>query len=173
MFIKGALNFTKKFVSSPLSYITVRLILGSVFAYAGFVKLLDPKAFASIISQYGLVPQSLLVFVAIGLPLIELLAGLGLIFNIRGSLTAIFGLLVMFIFVLWYGILRDLNIDCGCFTVEELKGINSLKQAFYRDIIMIIGILYLFIYKRIKIEKREIHFPFLNKFNFRRFQNDT
>ncbi len=166
MFIKGALNFTKKFVSSPLSYITVRLILGSVFAYAGFVKLLDPKAFASIISQYGLVPQSLLV-------LIELLAGLGLIFNIRGSLTAIFGLLVMFIFVLWYGILRDLNIDCGCFTVEELKGINSLKQAFYRDIIMIIGILYLFIYKRIKIEKREIHFPFLNKFNFRRFQNDT
>ncbi len=118
MFIKGTLNFTKKFVSSPLPYITVRLILGSVFVYAGVVKILDPKAFASIISQYGLVPESLLVPVAIGLPLVEILAGLGLIFNIRGSLPTIFGLLVMFIFVLWYGILQELNIDCGCFTTE-------------------------------------------------------
>lgn len=151
--MRKALKFVANLASSPLSYISVRFIIGSIFIYAGLVKILDPKAFAAIISQYGLLPEVFLPTVAIGLPLIELLAGVGLIFNIRGSLTVIFGLLVMFIFVLWYGILHDMNIDCGCFTTKELEGINSLKQAFYRDIIMIIGVIYLFIYKRIKIYK--------------------
>ncbi len=171
--MRKALKFVTNLVSSPLLYIGVRLILGSIFIYAGLVKISDPKTFAAIISQYGLIPEVFLPPVAIGLPLIEFLAGVGLIFNIRGSITVIFGLLIMFIFVLWYGILRELNIDCGCFTTEELEGINSLKQAFYRDIIMIIGVIYLFIYKRIKIYKKEIPFLFFNKFNLRRFQNDT
>ena len=70
----------------------------------------------------SLVPEPLLPFVAVGLPLIEVLAGLGLLFDIRGSLTTISGLLAMFVFVLWYGILKDLDVDCGCFGPEDLAG---------------------------------------------------
>src|SRR4030065_1300376 len=123
----------------------VRFSLGSIFIYAGFSKLLDPKAFARVLSQYDLIPEGLLAPVSIGLPALEFLAGLGLIFAIRGSLSIIFGLLITFVIVLWYGILNNLNIDCGCFSPEEIKGYTSLRHALYRDIVMIAATIYLYV----------------------------
>ena len=130
-------------------YWTIRIAIGSLFIYAGFNKIIDPRSFAQLISHYNLVPDFLLAPVAIGLPVLEIIAGLGLIFNIRGSLTTIFGLLIAFVFVLWYGILNDLNIDCGCFTPAEISSQGNLRQAFYRDLLMIAGITYMFFFKRI------------------------
>ena len=138
-------HLLKKIIGSPWTYRVIRVILGSIFVYAGFIKLIDPKAFARVISQYGIVPDVLLAPFAIGLPALELLAGLGLILNKRGSLAVIFGLLVVFIGVLGYGILNDLNVDCGCFSPEEITGQNSLRQAFYRDLFMIAGVFLLFL----------------------------
>lgn len=138
-------RIVKRIIASSRLRFFVRLALGLVFVYAGFTKLNDPKAFARIISLYDIVPESLLPVVAIGLPAVEFLAGLGLIFNIRGSLSAIFVLLMMFITVLGYGILSDLNIDCGCFSQEEINQQNSLRVAFYRDLILIGGAFYLFL----------------------------
>lgn len=138
----------KKFFLSPGFYLGIRLVIGGVFIYAGFNKLIDPKAFARAISQYDLVPEILLPVVAIGLPALELLAGIGLIFNIRGSLTLILSLLVIFSSVLGFGIFNNLDIDCGCFTPEEIVGQNSLKLAFYRDLMMIAASLYMYLYRR-------------------------
>lgn len=59
-----------------------RFILGGLFAYAGLLKISDVKAFAKTLSLYNLVPEQLLPFVAISLPILEILAGVGLIFNI-------------------------------------------------------------------------------------------
>ena len=137
----------KKILLSPWVNYLIRFILGSVFLYAGITKIFDPKAFARVISQYDLVPENLLAPVAIGLPVLEVLAGVGLFFAVRGSLSVISGLLVMFVFVLWYGILRNLDIDCGCFSPQELKSQASLWHAFYRDIAMIAATGYLFIPK--------------------------
>ena len=116
--------------------------------WAGSVKLIDLESFADIISVYELVPESLLIPVAIGLPALELIAGLGMIFDVRGSLTTILSLLVLFAFVLWFGILKDLDIDCGCFSVEELKVHADLRSALYRDLGMIAAALYLFWWRR-------------------------
>ncbi len=129
-------------------YIIAKLSIGLIFAYAGFVKLIDPKAFAKIISQYDIIPDILLPYFAIGLPAIELIAGLGLIFNLRGSLFAVFLLLMIFLSVLGYGIYNNMNVDCGCFSEEEINGMNSLKIAFYRDIIMISAVIFIFSYKK-------------------------
>ena len=137
----------KTIIASSWLPLFVRFFLGSVFVYAGFIKLVDPKAFAGVISHYDIVPESFLPFAAIGLPAVEFLAGLGLIFNIRGSLTAVLTLLTMFSVVLGYGILNDLNIDCGCFTPEEINEQNGLKIAFYRDLILIGGACFLFLSK--------------------------
>ena len=134
----------KKIIESPWTYRVVRFILGSIFLYAGFIKLIDPKAFAQVISRYDIVPDFLLATFAVGLPAIEFLAGLGLILNMRGSLTVIFSLLVVFVGVLGYGILNDLNVDCGCFSPAEIASQNSLRQAFYRDLFLIGGVLLLF-----------------------------
>jgi len=125
----------------------IRLSIGSLFIYTGFIKLTDIRAFAKTISQYDLVPDYFLAPVAFLLPLVELIAGLGLIFSIPGSLAAISGMLVMFVALLGYGILNDMNIDCGCFSAEELNSRNSLVQAFYRDIVMI-GALFLIVLSR-------------------------
>jgi uncharacterized membrane protein YphA (DoxX/SURF4 family) len=145
LLLKRTVGYGRKILLSPWFYRVVRFALGSIFVYAGLTKLLDPKAFAKLISHYDLIPESLLVPVAIGLPVVEFLAGLGLIFAIRGSLSIIFGLLIMFVVVLWYGILRNLDIDCGCFSPQEIKSHASLWHAFYRDIVMIAAAGYLFL----------------------------
>jgi uncharacterized membrane protein YphA (DoxX/SURF4 family) len=130
-------------------YRLIRLGLGVIFVWASLAKLSDPEAFANIISAYELVPEGLLVPVAIGLPVLELVAGLGLILDVRGSLSITFGLLVMFAFVLWFGILKDLDIDCGCFSTDELRQHGALRLSFYRDLAMIVGVLYLFWWRRV------------------------
>lgn len=148
--LKTAMNFKEKIkraFSSGKLYFILRLIIGGLFVYAGILKISNPKVFAKVISQYNLVPESLLVIVAIGLPLLEIAAGAGLIFDIKGSLTAISAMIIMFIVILWYGILNNLDIDCGCFSLEEQKTHDSLKEAFYRDWAMLGGAMYLYFYR--------------------------
>jgi len=140
----------KKLLRSSWPYHLVRFALALIFIYAGLMKLIDPKVFAEAISQYDLIPEGLITPVAFGLPTVELLAGLGLILNIRGSLTVIFSLLIMFLGALGYGILNHLDIDCGCLTPAEIKGQNSLKYAFYRDLVMIGAVFFLFLSQRIQ-----------------------
>lgn len=146
-----------RFMTSWLPFL-IRIGLGMVFVYAGITKLMDPKAFARIISQYDLLPEPFLPIAAIGLPLLELLAGIGLILSIRGSLSLVFTLLIFFIAILWYGILKDLNVDCGCFSGEELKGQASLWEAFYRDLIMTGAAIFIF-YLRWVQSDRKVIFP--------------
>jgi len=132
--LEKASGIFKSILLSPWVYLIFRLCLAFLFIYAGFSKLIDPKAFAKIISAYDLVPEFLLPVVAIGLPLLETLAGIALAFDIKGSLATISGLLVFFVLILWYGVIRGLSVDCGCFGSEEIASQNSLRQAFYRDI---------------------------------------
>ena len=144
--MKKAKEIIENIFTLSWPYRVVRFGLAALFIYGGVVKLLDPKGFARIISAYDLVPDELLPVVAIGLPLLETLAGVGLLFDIRGSLAVISSLLGFFVFVLGYGILNDLNVDCGCFGAEELAQQDSLRLAFYRDLFLggiIIPFLYL------------------------------
>ena len=154
--LRNTINKIRKLLLSPKLDLFVRLVIGSVFIYAGFIKLIDPKAFAKVISQYDIVPDILLPAVAIVLPAAEFLAGLGLVMNIRGSLMVIFNLLIVFIMVLGYGIFNDMNIDCGCFSTEDINAHNSLKQALFRDLFMILATCYLYVYKRIKYETNPV-----------------
>ena len=118
--LEPALTFlrTSPFYSPWLCRL-MRILLGGVFVIAGGAKLIDPRAFARTISAYGLLPEELLVPAATGLPAIELLAGLGLPFKVRGSLAAICGLLTCFLFALGYAIWNNLDVDCGCFSKLE------------------------------------------------------
>lgn len=119
--------------------LTMRILIGALFVYAGTLKLLDPGAFAWNIYQYGLVPRDLINVLAISLPVIEILAGIGFIFNVRRSMAAITGLLVLFLFVLGYALLNGLNVECGCFSAGE-PGPEGLRMAFIRDVVMIAGV---------------------------------
>jgi len=125
-------------------YHGLRLGLACIFIYAGFIKLLDPRAFAHVIAQYDLIPEMLLPLVAVGLPALELLAGVGLIFEVRGSLTLIALLLLIFLVILGYAIWQNLAIDCGCFTLDELDAQDGVITAFRRDLVMLGATLFLY-----------------------------
>ena len=86
--------------------------IGFIFIYAGSIKLMDPRIFAVLIDAYGIVPESLLMPVAIALPALEVAAGIGLLFDIEKSLPVISGLLMLFIAILGYGIRMGLDVDC-------------------------------------------------------------
>lgn len=127
----------KRALRSPWSDWAIRGLLSFLFVWGGGLKLLDPKVFAATLSHYDLIPEALLPVVAVGLPALEVAAGAALLFSVRGSLEVITGLLFLFVFVLGWGILNDLNVDCGCFGPEDLAGQQSLRQAFIRDLLLI------------------------------------
>jgi len=128
------------------SYILCRWVLGILFIYAGATKLLDPLIFAILIEAYGIVPEVLLMPVAIVLPLLEIIAGIGLLMDIRGSLALIAGLLLLFLVILAYAIGMGLDVDCGCFGPEdpEAEAFHGLRLAFFRDLVMMVGVFFMY-----------------------------
>jgi rhodanese-related sulfurtransferase len=121
-------------------------LLAAVFLYAGAAKLADPAAFAVLIDAYGIVPDGLLMPVAIGLPLLEVAAAVGLMADLRGSLAVVSGLLAIFMAILVYGIRMGLDVDCGCFGPEEIesRAYHGLRQALQRDLGLAFGVAYLY-----------------------------
>ena len=131
-------------------YRLCRWTLGGIFIYAGGTKLLEPEIFAVLIEAYGIVPEGLLMPLVIGLPLLEVIAGIGLLLDIRGSLVLITGLLVLFMAVLGYGIWMGLDVDCGCFGPEdpEAEAFHGLRLTLFRDLAMMAGVFFIYGWRR-------------------------
>ena len=132
------------------AYRLTRWGLAAVFFGAGAAKLADPAAFAALIDAYGLVPDPLLLPLAVGLPLTEVVAAIGLLADIRGSLAVIAGLMAVFVAILAYGIRLGLDVDCGCFGPDDIesRAYHGLQAALNRDLIMTAGIAFLYAWRR-------------------------
>lgn len=144
----------KKTGRSVWLYQIIRVLLGLLFFYSGVTKILHPGDFALVIEAYGLIPDFLVMPAAIGLPLLEIIAALGLLKEVKGSLSIITGLLILFMGVLGYGLYLGLDIDCGCFGPgdPEGKAFHSLRDALYKNFMLIGGITYLYWYRIIRIK---------------------
>ncbi|MBI5843811.1 MAG: DoxX family membrane protein [Deltaproteobacteria bacterium] len=128
-------------------YRALRIAIGGVFLYAGSGKILELKAFSVSICSYGLLPDSLCIYAAVFFCLVEIAAGAGLMADRRGSLSVITGLLAVFSIVLWFGVLNDLNVDCGCFSASEQAEHHDLRMALYRDLMMMAGAFSLYVWR--------------------------
>jgi uncharacterized membrane protein YphA (DoxX/SURF4 family) len=112
----------------------LRLGLGGLFAAAGALKLRDPSAFATEISNYRFLP-SLAPWLAATLPMIELILGLALIAGPapwrRGAALASVGLLAVFTAALTQALARGISIDCGCFggASGPVSGLTLLRDV--------------------------------------------
>lgn len=126
-----------------------RIALAVLFISTGVVKLFVPQAFAAVVSAYALIPEALVPAAAVVLPLVETAAGLALLFNRAWGLHAITAMLVLFTFILGYGILSGLNVDSGCFGPGGPDKRAGLHAAFYRDLILLVAVIpYLYVSRK-------------------------
>ncbi|MEO0508945.1 MAG: MauE/DoxX family redox-associated membrane protein [Verrucomicrobiota bacterium] len=97
--------------------LVARLVLAWVFIRAGLPKVQDPVAFAASIDNYRIVEGSLSLWVALVLPWLEVVIGIGLLtpWLRQASGWAITALLGLFIGLHTSAWARGLDIDCGCF----------------------------------------------------------
>jgi uncharacterized membrane protein YphA (DoxX/SURF4 family) len=134
------------------SYRITRWVLAAVFIGSGISKLADPGAFAVVVDAYGLLPQPLLALAALGLPALELAAGIGLVFDTRGSLGLTAALTLLFAVILSYGIHMGLDVDCGCFGPQdtEAEAFHDLRAALVRDLLLLAAIAYLYAWRGVQ-----------------------
>ena len=136
-------NLNKYFI------ICMRLILGTVFLWASFDKILDPASFAKNISNYHVVPFGLENTIAIILPWLEFLIGTGMILGIMvdGSIMISSFLLLLFNILIAQAIIRGFNIECGCGLKEgQMVGIEKILENF-----VLLGIAFILSFREQKI----------------------
>ena len=98
--------------------LAARLVVGGLFIVAGVLKLGDPTAFATEITNYRFLPQ-LAPWMAVTLPAIEVVIGVALVIAPRpwrqAAGLAALGLLVVFLVAIVHVVHAGINVECGCF----------------------------------------------------------
>ncbi|MBU2622291.1 MAG: DoxX family membrane protein [Proteobacteria bacterium] len=127
-------------------YHGARIVLGIVFVYASYDKILHPAAFAKIIYNYRILPDELINLSALFLPWLELTIGSLLIIGVwlPGSVFISNILLIIFFCALMYNKARGLDISCGCFSTS-LDDAPQSNLYILRDFGFIVISLYLFV----------------------------
>lgn len=123
----------------------IKLMLGATFVYASYHKIADPAGFAKILYGYGIFPDFSINILAITIPFVELTAGFSLIFGLfpRSALMLINVLLLGFILVIGFNLLRGHQFDCGCFSFSSHSQPWSNIHLLVRDILMLGAGIYL------------------------------
>jgi putative oxidoreductase len=133
-----------RWLAHPWLTVRVQIALGLLFIAAALPKIVDPPSFAHMIFNYRIVPGGLVNAVALLLPWVELLAGLGLVLGIwRRSSSILVGLLLLaFLFGIALNLARHNPIICGCFDVQAAGWSAAQKfDAMRLDILRDIGML--------------------------------
>ena len=132
----------------PLTHIT-RIIVGVLFVFSGFVKLVDPigsqykfqEYFSeAVLNMEFLIPYALPL--AILLIVAEVVLGIALLVGWKSKFTiwSLLILIVVFLFLTWYSAYFNKVTDCGCFG-DALK--LTPWQSFYKDVILTALIVFL------------------------------
>jgi uncharacterized membrane protein YphA (DoxX/SURF4 family) len=137
-------------------YHAARWILGMIFIYASYDKIIHPEAFAVMVHNYQLLPGELVNLTALILPWLELIMGICLITGwlTPGTIIVTNILLFTFTMVLFYNIHRGLDISCGCFsTSPEKTPANMLTIARDSGFLLLSFYLYWYVFVSHKSSK--------------------
>ena len=117
-----------------------RIGLGALFVYSALAKISDPDEFAYSVTRYEFLPGFVVGIFSLTMPMLELLAGLSMLFTkwLRESALLVTGMMVMFIVALAQALARGLEISCGCFGVPEVGGREEILMALVRDLVLIV-----------------------------------
>ena len=124
------------FIRSLNLPIIFRVILGIIFIYASYDKILDPAGFSKNIHNFHVTPISVENLAALIIPWLELIIGVFLIFGLflEGTTSIIIALLVFFIIILSQAVFRGIDVHCGCFKIEADIGTTNLRMELIKRI---------------------------------------
>ena len=136
----------RRVIDNNLLTMLVRLAVGITFICASYYKVVDPGAFAKSIWFYHLVPGSLINIIAIVLPWVEMICGLGIIFGFsyRGSVVVANVMMLVFILALGSAIVRGISLDCGCFKAAASSTNSAWKTLWFDLVLMLLALQLLF-----------------------------
>lgn len=126
-----------------------RVLVGLLFIYSGFVKLVDPIGSQYKFEEYfsaGVLNLEFLIPFALPFSILlivtELVLGIMLLVGYKPKLTiwSLFGLNLVFLFLTWYSYTYNKVTDCGCFG-DALK--LTPKETFYKNVVFMIFIVIL------------------------------
>ena len=127
----------------------LRLFIGGIFIYASIDKIAHPEQFARAIENYRILPWFLINIFAIILPWIELVSGVLLIAGVwlNGSAITISALLLIFIIAITAGLLRGLDISCGCFNTTGGQKIGL--SLIIKDVVLLLITIHIYNSRRV------------------------
>jgi len=121
----GILGFLRR----PAVVRLAQVAIGVVFLAAALAKIGDLATFAAQIHNFRLVPVWSENLVAMTLPWVELIAGLSLVLAIRprdgGWVVTV--LMAVFLIAVGQAVVRDLDIECGCFGTADASQVGLAK----------------------------------------------
>ncbi|MCH3884424.1 BT_3928 family protein [Tenacibaculum aquimarinum] len=127
----------------------IRFIVGALFIFSGFVKLVDPIGSQYKFQEYfseGVLDMEFLIPFALPLAILliigEIVLGVALLVGWLPKLTLwkLLGLILVFLFLTWYSAYYNKVTDCGCFG-DFMK--LTPWQSFYKDVVLTIMIIFL------------------------------
>ena len=141
---KSLFVYIRKLRTHPLLSLVLRIVIASVFIFAGSTKISQPGEFAYAIQSYQIIPSNLTNLLAVILPWLEIFCGLALIlgFYVRGSAVILSGLTLVFIISISRVLISGLEINCGCY--GDNSPLSSRKLV--EDILILLGCLHLLWY---------------------------
>jgi uncharacterized membrane protein YphA (DoxX/SURF4 family) len=151
----------KEFLSNKYLLIALRIILGAIFIYASVNKLFQTEEFAKAIKNYDMLPFGVINILAIILPYVEFITGILLVTGIykKGSSAIAIVSLVVFLIALTTAYARGLDINCGCFSLENTSSKSDILTRIIEDIFMLAVAIIVFVFSdktQITEEKIEI-----------------
>jgi uncharacterized membrane protein YphA (DoxX/SURF4 family) len=122
----------------------LRILLGVVFLYASYDKILHPGAFARAVHNYQILPSIAVNPVAVILPWIELLLGFCLVVGawLPGTMVLSTLLLAVFNGALIFNLSRGLDVSCGCFSTQ-IAGSPATWWTAVRDVTLLVASIWL------------------------------
>jgi len=131
-------------------YIVLRILLGIIFIWASWEKILDPQGFVRVVKNYVILPKEMVGIVALFLPWIEAICGILLIsgYLVRGSAFIVNILMGVFMIALMINMFRGIDVSCGCFS-NTLKPITKWEYAYdiFRDAVILGMGIWVLLYK--------------------------
>jgi uncharacterized membrane protein YphA (DoxX/SURF4 family) len=126
--------------------LVLRVVLGGLFVYAGYIKLAHLNVAKNNVFLYRLFSFHVSQTFGIILPIVEVALGLLLIFGLFTRFAAFATGLLLVIYIA--GIIsvwaRHIAIDCGCFSSGGLvtrwpDAVKGYKRDIVRDVVMVLG----------------------------------